>query len=195
MRPTQRLLSIAGLAAGVLLVVAACSSAAATPTVAPSASTEVMGQTAQPGSTTALAETASSTLGTYLTGANGMTLYYFANDTADTSACSGQCAANWPPLTVSAGATVTGPADATAGLSTITRSDGSTQVTYDHHPLYYFTGDSAAGDTKGQGLNGIWFVALVSGAVGTAPAMASESAMASQPAASQTTSGGGYSGS
>jgi predicted lipoprotein with Yx(FWY)xxD motif len=184
MRPTSRLLSMAGLAAGVLLVAAACSSAAATP------SSAVVGATSAPGSTTTLSEASSSTLGTYLTGKDGFTLYYFANDSAGTSTCTGTCATTWPPLTVTPDATVQGPADATAGFGTIVRDDGTTQVTYDQHPLYYYSGDSAAGDTTGQGVNGIWFVALVSGAVGSQPAMASESAMASEPAASPSATSG-----
>jgi hypothetical protein len=57
-------------------------------------------------------------------------------------------------------------------FATITRADGTVQVTYNHMPLYYFAGDSAAGDTKGQGTLGVWFVAPVSGTVtaSTAPA-------------------------
>jgi predicted lipoprotein with Yx(FWY)xxD motif len=184
MRPTSRLLSMTGLAAGLLLVAAACSSAAATP------SSGVLGASSAPGSTTTLSETTSPSLGTFLTGKDGFTLYYFANDSAAVSACSGSCATAWPPLTVPSGATIQGPADATAGFGTIVRADGTTQVTYDQHPLYYYSGDSAAGDTTGQGYNGIWFVALVSGVVGTQPAMSSGSAMASEPAASPSSPAG-----
>jgi predicted lipoprotein with Yx(FWY)xxD motif len=178
MRPISRLLPMTGLAAGLLLVAAACSSATATP------SSAVLGATSAPGSTTSLSESTSPTLGTYLTGKDGFTLYFFANDSAGVSTCSGSCATLWPPLTVSSGATITGPADATAGFGTIVRDDGTTQVTYDQHPLYYYSGDSVAGDTTGQGYKGIWFVALVSGRVGSAAPSSGASAMASQPAAS-----------
>jgi hypothetical protein len=61
--------------------------------------------------------------------------------------------------------TVSGPAAATDTFGTITRSDGTTQVTYNRMPLYYYSGDSAAGDTNGQGKLGVWFVAPVSGTV------------------------------
>jgi predicted lipoprotein with Yx(FWY)xxD motif len=81
----------------------------------------------------------SPTLGAYLTGQNGMTLYVLTKDTPDTSTCTGTCATNWPPLTVASGATVSGPAAATDAFGTITRSDGTTQVTYNHMPLYYYS--------------------------------------------------------
>ncbi len=65
----------------------------------------------------------------------------------------------WPPLTLAQDATVAGAAAANGTIATITRSDGSTQVTYDGAPLYYFVGDTGAGQTNGQGLSGVWFVA------------------------------------
>jgi predicted lipoprotein with Yx(FWY)xxD motif len=95
-----------------------------------------------------------------------MTLYVLTKDTPDTSTCAGSCATNWPPLTVASGATIAAPGGATLPFATITRADGTVQVTYNHMPLYYFAGDSAVGDTKGQGSNGVWFVAPVSGTVG-----------------------------
>jgi predicted lipoprotein with Yx(FWY)xxD motif len=123
------------------------------------------------------------TLGAYLTGSSGMTLYVLTNDTPDTATCTGTCATNWPPLTAASGAQITGPAGATGSFATIDRYDGMTQVTYNHMPLYYYSGDSAAGDTNGQGKNGTWFVAPLSGSVssGSAP-----SAAAPTPAASDT---------
>jgi predicted lipoprotein with Yx(FWY)xxD motif len=116
-----------------------------------------------------IASTPDSTLGEYLTGLNGMTLYVLTLDKADSSSCSGSCATNWPPLTVAGGTTIAGPSSATGAFATITRADGTMQVTYNHMPLYYFAGDSAAGDTKGQGKNGTWYVAPVSGSVANAP--------------------------
>jgi predicted lipoprotein with Yx(FWY)xxD motif len=110
-----------------------------------------------------LGSTASTTMGAYLTAQNGMTLYVLTTDTPDTSSCSGSCATNWPPLTVAGNTAVTGPTGATGTFGTINRSDGTIQVTYNHMPLYYYAGDSAAGDTNGQGKLGVWFVAPVSG--------------------------------
>jgi predicted lipoprotein with Yx(FWY)xxD motif len=129
------------------------------------------------------------TLGTYLTGQNGMTLYILTTDTSDTSTCSGTCATNWPPLSIAAGATITGPTGATLTFATITRADGTVQVTYSHMPLYYYAGDSVAGDTKGEGKNNTWFVAPLSGSVGTtSPAASPSASAAASPAASPSAS-------
>jgi predicted lipoprotein with Yx(FWY)xxD motif len=103
------------------------------------------------------------TLGAYLTGADGMTLYIFKNDSADTSTCADACAAKWPPLTVEAGESAVAGKGVSGELGTITRADGTTQVTYDHQPLYYYADDAAAGDTNGQGIGGVWFVAPAGG--------------------------------
>jgi predicted lipoprotein with Yx(FWY)xxD motif len=97
-----------------------------------------------------------------LTDSKGMTLYWFAIDTAGKSNCSGECATFWPPVKgpLTAGAGVTGK------LGTITRSDGSTQATYLGHPLYTYAGDSAPGQNKGNGINtsgGLWWEMTVSG--------------------------------
>jgi predicted lipoprotein with Yx(FWY)xxD motif len=92
---------------------------------------------------------------TILTNAKGFTLYSFAPDTPATSKCYGSCAVYWPP--------VTGTAAAGQGLpgrvSTIRRTDGSHQLTYNGHPLYTYIGDSAPGQAKGNNLNlngGLW---------------------------------------
>ena len=99
---------------------------------------------------------------TVLADANGRTLYWFAPDAATRSACSGSCAAYWPP--------VTGPATAGPGvtgkLSVLTRSDGSVQAAYNGHPLYTYVGDSARGQANGNGLNlngGLWYEVTPSG--------------------------------
>lgn len=94
-------------------------------------------------------------LGPTLVDADGMTLYGFTQDTATSSACSGACADNWPPVP---GDTAP-PADIDASLfSTITRDDGTTQLVFGDWPLYGFAGDSAPGDVNGQGVNDVWFV-------------------------------------
>jgi predicted lipoprotein with Yx(FWY)xxD motif len=118
--------------------------ATATPTAAPSAP-------ASSGDTVDAASVGS--LGTVLVaGANGMTVYTFDNDVKDsgTSACTGSCLARWPALTIPAGTTPTGGDGVGGTLATITRSDdGTTQVTYNGLPLYFFSGDAAPGDANG----------------------------------------------
>jgi predicted lipoprotein with Yx(FWY)xxD motif len=92
---------------------------------------------------------------TVLTNAKGLTLYWFAPDTATKSACYGTCAAYWPPV---AGPATAGPG-VTGTLYTIDRSDGSLQAAYDGHPLYTYIGDSAPGQANGNGINlngGVW---------------------------------------
>ena len=105
-----------------------------------------------------------SNLGKILDNSQGRTLYLFQGDTGTTSNCSGACATNWPPLT-SANPTV-GKGASASMIGTTKRSDGKTQVTYNGHPLYTFAGDSAPGDTSGQGVNafgGLWYVMSPSG--------------------------------
>jgi len=98
-------------------------------------------------------------LGDHVVGEDRLALYVFLPDEGDTSACSGECAINWPPLTgdVATGDGVTGE------LGTITRDDGTTQVTLGGAPLYYFIGDEAAGDVNGQGLQDVWYLASAEG--------------------------------
>jgi predicted lipoprotein with Yx(FWY)xxD motif len=84
----------------------------------------------------------------------------FEGDKGTSSSCSGECAAVWPPVTTSGAPTVSGAAHS-ADLGTITRSDGTTQVTYKGHPLYFFAKDKDSGDAYGQGVNGFgddWYV-------------------------------------
>ena len=91
-------------------------------------------------------------LGTGLVAANGMTLYMFMPDAQGDPTCTADCAQAWPPLTVDDGAEVTaGDGVDAALLGTATHPEAGTQVTYNGWPLYYFSGDSAPGDTNGQG--------------------------------------------
>jgi predicted lipoprotein with Yx(FWY)xxD motif len=100
--------------------------------------------------TVALADSA---LGQILVDANGMTVYLFEKDTSgDASACSGACAQAWPPVTVN-GEPQGGDGVDASKLTTLKRDDGTTQVAYNGHPLYLYAGDSAAGDTNGNGLD------------------------------------------
>ena len=101
---------------------------------------------------------------TVLTNAEGFTLYWFVPDTATRSECDASCARHWPPLTgpVTAGQGVPG------AIGAITRPGGSVQATYDGHPLYTASLDTAPGQAKGNGINsggGIWHEMTVSGAI------------------------------
>ncbi len=89
----------------------------------------------------------------------GKTLYTFKNDSAGTSACSGDCAKAWPPFTVGAKDRLVVGAGASGALATITRDDGTLQVTYNGMPLYTYSKDAAPGDATGQGIGNVWYVA------------------------------------
>ncbi len=166
------------MAAIAMIVVGACSSAAtpAPATAAPATAAPATAAPATAAPATAAPATAAPSaaagvtlkvvtgtgdLGKYMTGDGDKTLYIFTNDKAGDgkSTCYDACATNWPPLIVPAGAKVSAGADATGEFATITRTDSKLQATYKGMPLYYFAADAAAGDTKGQGLNGKWFVA------------------------------------
>lgn len=113
-----------------------------------------------------LATGSSDELGTFLTGADGRTIYFFAVDTTPgASACEGDCLAAWPPVTVPAGGSVAAGEGVTGVIGLITGTDGSTQVTYDGRPLYYWQGDTEAGQTTGHGVGDVWWVADVTGAL------------------------------
>jgi predicted lipoprotein with Yx(FWY)xxD motif len=96
--------------------------------------------------------TAKTSLGRIIVTSNGRTLYLFEKDRNGKSACSGQCAAAWPPLITSGKPRVTGGASASL-IGTTKRADGRLQVTYNHHPLYLFVKDTKAGQTNGEGVN------------------------------------------
>lgn len=181
------------IAAAAVLLLAACNAnggGAGSPSASASASSDTGGGLYQ-------ISVADSSLGSILTGADGKTLYLFDKDSDGKSACSGNCAGNWPPFTVPAGQTATAGDGVTGELGTITRDDGSTQVTIAGHPLYYFAADKAPGDTKGQGVSDIWWAVSPSGeaiqaAGGSSAPSASASASASAPASASGGAGGSY---
>jgi predicted lipoprotein with Yx(FWY)xxD motif len=150
--PVRRLSLL--LAAGALLT--ACSAVGTAPATTPTATSDTGSGALAIGST-------SGTLGTYLTGAEGRTLYVFTKDSPNASTCSGTCAQTWPALTVGNGQAPQAGSGVTGMLGTFARTDGTTQVTVGGMPLYYYSGDSKAGDTNGQGKLGVWFVAPASG--------------------------------
>jgi predicted lipoprotein with Yx(FWY)xxD motif len=94
--------------------------------------------------------------GSVLVAANGRTLYLFTAD-RKTSACTGACAALWPPL-LAKGTVDAGDGVKTSLLGAVKRADGTRQVTYAGHPLYFFARDAKAGQMKGEGFGGRWFV-------------------------------------
>jgi len=107
----------------------------------------------------------SSGLGRILVDAKGRTLYLFEKDKGTTSSCYGACASGWPPYTTLA-APQAGSGAAASLLGTTTRTDGTTQVTYKGHPLYYFVGDTKPGEVTGEGVNAFgakWYVLAPSG--------------------------------
>lgn len=173
-----------------LLAAAACSS---------SSGGSSSGSTSNSTSPSAAAGSASSTVittktssgGSFLTNSAGRAIYLFMADSSGKSACSGACAAAWPPVVATGQPTASGGAQS-SDLSTITRSDGTKQVTYDGHPLYYFEGDTGPGTDKGQGLNGfgaLWYLVAPSGSSITTAVTISGSASAP---ASSSGGGGGY---
>jgi predicted lipoprotein with Yx(FWY)xxD motif len=93
-------------------------------------------------------------LGPVLVGPNGLTLYTHTGDSATASTCTGSCATAWPPLALPAGSNATGGTGVTGAFATLTRDDGSLQVTYNGLPLYGWKNDAKPGDTTGQGVAG-----------------------------------------
>jgi predicted lipoprotein with Yx(FWY)xxD motif len=104
-------------------------------------------------------------LGTVVTDGGGLTLYRFDKDTASpsTSNCNGACATTWPPALVSGSGTVRLSGVPSGLVGSVTRADGSEQITLNGWPLYRFAKDSQPGDTKGQGVGGTWFAATPQG--------------------------------
>jgi predicted lipoprotein with Yx(FWY)xxD motif len=146
------------LVAGTLLMAAACGSDDDNST---SAGDAPAGQASDQGSGDAPVTTGETDLGEVLTTADGMTIYGFTNDADGTSTCEGGCADSWPPVLVD-GDTLPAGLDADV-FSVIERSDETYQLKAGDWPLYTFAGDSASGDTNGQGTGGVWFVATPDG--------------------------------
>ena len=151
-----------GVLAAVALV-AACSSTAHT-SATTGGTPAAGGATSAAGASVAL-ETHSGPLGAFVTDAHGKALYMFAADTSTSSACDSGCQQAWPPLTTTS--TATAMSGVQAGLlGTVAGPNGTMQVTYAGHRLYYFASDSAPGDTKGQGSDNFgakWWLLTPSG--------------------------------
>jgi predicted lipoprotein with Yx(FWY)xxD motif/plastocyanin len=161
--------SIAPILLTIALLLAACSSA--TPTQPAAQPTQPAAQPTQPPAapTAAAAPTGptielgqSADLGSFLVDAKGMTLYLFTKDTPNTTVCYDDCAVAWPPL-LAEGAPVAGQGVDAAKLGLTQRKDGTSQVTYNGWPLYYFAKDVKPGDITGQDVGGVWFVLSAAG--------------------------------
>jgi predicted lipoprotein with Yx(FWY)xxD motif len=155
---------VLGATVAALALVTACSSSSKSNSSTPS-STPAGGGASSSGVTI-------SANGSTLTGPDGHTLYANTVDTASKITCTGACANLWPPVI---GKPSAGNGVPAGMLGTASRPDGTTQATFDGHPLYEFAADKAAGDQKGQGIadqGGSWHVATVSGG---APAGSSSS--------------------
>jgi predicted lipoprotein with Yx(FWY)xxD motif len=166
-------IAAAACAAGIALAATACSSGSGSSSTAAPAASSATAQASSPapaqassapgssaaGMTVGL-QSASGIPGKFLVDAKGRTMYLFEADKGGTSACIGACAAAWPPVTA-AGMPMAGSGIEQSLLGTIKRADGTEQVTYNGHPLYYFAADTGAGMAKGQGAKAFgagWYV-------------------------------------
>lgn len=154
------------------MVLAACGSSSGglygtTPSGTPAASTAPGAGGAD--AVTVVMTSRTDAIGAFLVDKDGRTLYVLTSDTPGASTCAGGCATTWPPLVPTAGATIKGDTGVGGTFATITRADGSSQVTYNDAALYYYAGDAAAGDVNGQGLGGVWFVASPEGGPNAGP--------------------------
>ena len=101
---------------------------------------------------------ADSNLGKVIVASNGKTVYLFMPDAQGDPTCTAACAEAWPPLTVAdAAAAIAGDGADAALVGSATHPEAGTQVTYNGWPLYFFAGDSAPGDTNGEGQGGVWY--------------------------------------
>jgi predicted lipoprotein with Yx(FWY)xxD motif len=202
MSARARLAAGAGSACGVALLVAACSTGSSGTAAAGSSSPAGASSSsaAAGGSGSTVITTVSSSAGTFLATSSGHAVYLWSKDGDGMSACTGACTGAWPPVTTTGQVTASGGAKS-SDLGTITRPDGTKQVTYDGHPLYFFSGDSGPGMASGQGNDGFgakWWLVSPSGSDVTSAVTAftkSGSGTSPVPAATPASSsaGGGWS--
>jgi predicted lipoprotein with Yx(FWY)xxD motif len=141
-------------------LVAGCGSSSSSDTSTSPSSSAGTGSGSQEESGAETVKTASTDLGTFLVDGEGKTLYLFEQDRTSKSTCNGACLEDWPAVTTD-GAPQAGDGVTAAMLGTSRRGDGTSQVTYAGHPLYYFAGDSSTGDTNGQEVDAYgaeWYV-------------------------------------
>jgi predicted lipoprotein with Yx(FWY)xxD motif len=188
MQMHNRWLILPGLAAAAV-VLAACGNSGGSSSDPPANPPTANNQAANTTASTVTIKTMHTSKGIVLTNASGMTLYWFAKDTATASNCTASCATYWPP--------VIGKPVAAAGTSlphgfgTIKRSNGQTQATYDGHPLYTYAADTSAGEVSGNDLNasgGLWWAVTPSGS----DLMSGSSTKPSSSSSSSPSSGSGW---
>jgi predicted lipoprotein with Yx(FWY)xxD motif len=193
-----RIFGVAAVATAALIIAGCGSSSSSSSTTTATAAAAPVTSATSTTSTAAAAtgvtvKTAKGSGGTYLAGPNGRALYLWVADSGGKSACSGACAQAWPPLLTKGNATA-GAGVTASDLGTTMRSDGTEQVTYKGHPLYYFIADTTAGSTKGQGSDNFgakwWLVAPSGSAITAGAANASSSSGGSSTSSSSSSSGG-----
>ncbi len=190
----------AGALVGVALLVAACgssSSSSSSTTTATAAAAPATSSTATSAAATGVSVSAKTgAAGTYLIGPSGRALYLWVADSGGMSSCAGECAKAWPPL-LTKGTPVAASGVNKADLGTTTRSDGTMEVTYKGHPLYYFVADTGPGTVKGQGSDSFgakWWLVAPSGSAITSGGSAKPASSSSGGSSGTTsTAGGGWS--
>lgn len=181
----RNLLKLSVPALAVCLLLAACGSSKSSTTAASSAPA-----TQTTGSSGATVKTASSSLGTILVNAQGMTLYHLGGEQNGKFICtSTACTGIWHPLTISAGST---PSGAVGSLSTVKRPDGTIQVTYKGTPLYTFASDQQPGETKGQGIKDVGTWTVITTSSNSTPSTEGSSSEAEKTSSGGSSGGYGY---
>jgi len=174
----SRSLALSSITITAALLAVGCGSSKSTTSATTAASSSPASSSAYPSPTASGPSTTSTTtagallstkqvkLGTVLaTGPKQRTVYLFEADKGSASACAGACAQVWPPVTTTGNPRAGGGA-ATANLGTITRPDGSMQVTYKGHPLYLYSRDMDTSDSYGHGIKSFgadWYVLTPAG--------------------------------
>jgi predicted lipoprotein with Yx(FWY)xxD motif len=153
----QRACALAAVALA-LLGTTACGGGSGSPYGGSTSASASPSESGSTGAATALGTATDDAHGDFLVDQDGVSLYLYTPDAAGDSTCYDACAKTWPPLLAdTADVTAGGAVDASL-IGTTTRTDGTTQVTYNKWPLYLYAGDQAAGDTNGQGVQNIWFL-------------------------------------
>lgn len=154
---------VAGIAIGILALGVVASGCGSSPSPSGAGGTH----------TAAVTTASNALLGTILVNPSGLAIYHRTSDPVGATTCTGTCATVWPPLTVSSASHLA--VGGMAGFSTFTRPDGTVQLAFHGEPLYTYSGDSQAGQTNGQGFDGIWFVVTTAGSVPSAPSTTTRS--------------------